>query len=294
MSNLVELFERHTKLSTEKRLNGMSDSYSKFLGYHVREFSKKYSIANRENLSQYVAELKGEASTKNTLVKGMGKFFLWNNLIDSQGYDILKKSFRAPMNDWSKVHLTKDVVDKFIYEAYHKQEMLTSKRDTMALMMLCSIGLRLSQLIELNLSDIKLTGQQMEVTIRKKKQIQRKIEDIKSVKIMSLDTRYNGIYTAQVIVDYLRTRQDVPPKEPALFISKEGTRLSHDYIYKMITRIAERLGVEGITPHSFRHYVGNTAANSKGILYAARLLDHTNITITMKYVTDGAEGVQGI
>ena len=69
-----------------------------------------------------------------------------------------------------------------------------------------------------------------------------------------------------------------------LFVNYKGEQLSEQSLRKMWYEVCESIGIEGITPHQCRHFVGSTLI-SKGIPTekVAQVLGHSSIKTTEKY-----------
>lgn len=80
-----------------------------------------------------------------------------------------------------------------------------------------------------------------------------------------------------LIVEYGATRE-------YLFINYKGEQLSEQSLRKMWYEVCESIGIEGITPHQCRHFVGSTLI-SKGVPTekVAQVLGHSSIKTTERY-----------
>jgi len=110
-------------------------------------------------------------------------------------------------------------------------------RHTVCLSLLYNLGMRVSELCDLTLSDLDL--EKWEITIRGKGGRCRTVE-IPQPCIKSLE-------------NWLRYRKAMVVRTDYLIISKFGLRLRTDYIRKMLREACDRAGVDKhITPHSLR------------------------------------------
>ncbi len=80
-----------------------------------------------------------------------------------------------------------------------------------------------------------------------------------------------------LIVEYGATRE-------YLFVNYKGEQLSEQSLRKMWYEVCESIGIEGITPHQCRHFVGSTLI-SKGVPTekVAQVLGHSSIKTTERY-----------
>lgn len=80
-----------------------------------------------------------------------------------------------------------------------------------------------------------------------------------------------------LIVEYGATRE-------YLFVNYKGEKLSEQTLRKMWYEVCELIGIEGITPHQCRHFLGSTLI-SKGVPTekVAQVLGHSSIKTTERY-----------
>ncbi|MBH8603662.1 tyrosine-type recombinase/integrase [Thermoactinomyces sp. CICC 10522] len=122
-------------------------------------------------------------------------------------------------------------------------------------------GLRVSELVALNIDDVKLGERSGSVTVRNGKgQVARTVP-------LPAEARHH-------IRQYLATRTD---DEPALFVSNYKRRMS----VRSIQRVIDKLGTH---PHAIRHtYARRLVEAGTDIATVAELMGHTDINVTRRY-----------
>lgn len=143
-------------------------------------------------------------------------------------------------------------------------------RDIAMFELIYSSGLRLAELVSLNLNDIDLKQQQLIVTGKGNK------------------TRYLPIGTkaCDAIKRWLKDRPGFTrPDEEALFLSKLGKRISTRNVQSRLNQLAKRQDLnQHISPHTLRHSFATHLLESSGDLRAVQeLLGHANISTTQIY-----------
>ena len=143
-------------------------------------------------------------------------------------------------------------------------------RDKAILELFYSSGLRLSELLQLNLSDYKITT--VRVTGKGNKQ--------RDVPV--------GKQAQQAIAKWLLHRAELlkaNQDEPALFLGQKGKRISPRTIQKRMSEWGVRQGIDvHVHPHMLRHSFASHILESSGDLRAVQeLLGHSDISTTQIY-----------
>ncbi len=151
-----------------------------------------------------------------------------------------------------------------------KDDDALSVRDRTMLELMYSSGLRLSELVGLDLSDIDLADRIVTVVGKGKK--------TRTVPI--------GRTACQVIKSWLSHRQEMAnANECALFVSRRGQRISTRSVQQRFQRWALRQGIDlHLHPHMLRHSFASHILESSGDLRAVQeLLGHADISTTQIY-----------
>lgn len=144
-------------------------------------------------------------------------------------------------------------------------------RDVAIFELIYSSGLRLAELINIDLDDIDLAQQQLVVTGKGNK------------------TRYLPIGSKAVsaVKRWLKLRQDFTQdsQQSALFLSKQGKRISPRNVQSRLNRLIQRQALDQhLSPHTLRHSFATHMLESSSDLRAVQeLLGHVNIATTQVY-----------
>lgn len=144
------------------------------------------------------------------------------------------------------------------------------QRDQAILELLYSSGLRLSELVGLNLSDLDLGSAQVRVLGKGRKE-----------RIVPV-----GRKARQALQLWIQLRtQWALPEETALFVSRRGTRLGARSIQQRLHQAGLRAGInERLHPHRLRHAFASHLLESSGDLRAVQeLLGHADLATTQIY-----------
>jgi len=145
-------------------------------------------------------------------------------------------------------------------------------RDTAILTMLFGTGMRVSELVGIDLSDIDLKKKSIVITRKGGDQ----------------DVVLYGDEVAEALSAYLQERDEFIQIQPetALLLSNRKKRISVRTIQDMVSKTAHKAGLSNInvTPHSARHTYGSSLYKNTGDIYlVADSLHHSSIQTTRRY-----------
>lgn len=282
--SLIAMFDEHCKLATRKSVDGITGGNKKQLSYHVRNYeAQSEGIYNRATFIRYLAGLDVSQSTKSVLASRLGKFLYWSEFISKEDFEIIKSSFRQVIRNWSERVLDADDIPRIIESAFQMtRSQFTGVRNQLMIYLLSTIGMRISQLLELKMSDVWVENGILRLAINKKKDDQAAGRPKIEIKSLSMEHTIGRYSLLSLYSRYTKLR--MMKGGDCFFISHQCKMISDTYMRVTISEISKRLGLRHLSPHSFRHFVGHTVTNEHGITKAAILLGHSNIAITAKYV----------
>jgi len=172
-----------------------------------------------------------------------------------------------------------DQVISLINAAFHEGQPITI-RDRTIIELLYSSGARVSELMDINISDINVVASDD--------------GDITTVKLRGKGGKERivplGSFATQAIDDYLiRVRPMLAAKnakvDGAFFLNARGTRLTRQTAWNIVLKAAEVAGVsEAVSPHVFRHsYATHLLDGGADIRVVQELLGHASVTTTQIY-----------
>ena len=137
--------------------------------------------------------------------------------------------------------------------------------------LLYATGIRVSELIELDVSDLNLPGGVLRCESKGKE----RVIPLYPAAIRAL-TEYLHTVRPQLIDD---------PEEPALFVNMSGERMSRQGFWKLIKYYQEKAGIhKDITPHTLRHsFAAHLLENGADLRSIQEMLGHADISSTQVY-----------
>ena len=145
-----------------------------------------------------------------------------------------------------------------------------SVRDKAMLELLYATGIRVSELISLNLSDVNLRIGY----VRCRKHEEERIIPVGKVALQALE---NYVKVIRVSL--------VQPEETALFVNMTGGRMTRQGFWKIIRFYAKQTNItKKITPHTLRHsFAAHLLENGADLSSIQSMLGHTDISSTQVY-----------
>ena len=169
------------------------------------------------------------------------------------------------------IFLSIEEVDKIIESIDLSQE--NGERDRNILETLYSCGLRVSELVNLKISNIDFNDQYIKIIGKGNKQ--------RIVPINKTLITYLNIY-----INNIRSKNNIKKgNEDFLFLNKRGTKLSREMIFLIVKKYIKIANIKkNISPHTFRHSFATHLVEGGADLRAVQeMLGHSNITTTEIY-----------
>jgi len=145
-------------------------------------------------------------------------------------------------------------------------------RDKAMLELLYATGMKVSELMALNLDDVNPDMKFLRCTSSSGKE--------RVLPISSISANVVGIYMSQMRSKLAREQQ-----EKALFLNNLGTRLTRQGFWKILKKYAGESGINGdITPHTLRHsFAAHLLEDGADIRSVQEMLGHSDISTTQLY-----------
>ena len=237
------------KTTVEKLLDGVNDPIRKVTTDDIREYLANYQCIN--NCSK---------TTIDNIRRNISSFFTW---LEEEDYII-----KSPMRRIHKIKTTKTVKEVISDEEIEKmRDKCQSLRDLAIIDLLYSTGIRIGELVRLNIDDIDF--EERECIVFGKGDKERRV--------------YFDTKTKIHLMGYINSRSDA---NPALFVTLDAPydRLRISGVEIRLRRLGRELGINKVHPHKFRRTMA-TRAIDKGmpIEQVQRLLGHSQIDTTMHY-----------
>ena len=272
----IKTFKSYLKIErslSDNSIVAYTRDIKKFADYAINlELSE--SKIERNDISNFLVLLKKSnisARSQARIISGIKAFYKYLILEDYIKYnptDLVespKIGFRLPDT------LSLIEIDKLISAIDLSQQ--HGERNRSILETLYSCGLRVSELINLQLSNINFNENYIKITGKGNKQRLSPISG-KALKYLSI-----YINEVRVHLDIKKGNSDF------VFLNNRGAKLSRVMIFLIIKKLAEKIGLnKKISPHTFRHSFATHLIEGGADLRAVQeMLGHSSITTTEIY-----------
>jgi len=152
-------------------------------------------------------------------------------------------------------------------------------RDLVILKLFLGTGLRLAELVGLDIADVDLDGKR--ITIR--------------AKGGRVETRFLNSALRVALRKHLRTRREADAQTPALFLSRRDERLSARQVQARFVQWLAWAGIdrEGLTVHSLRHTFGTRLyRKTRDLVLVGKAMGHRTVEATRIYVHEDSEALE--
>jgi integrase/recombinase XerD len=147
------------------------------------------------------------------------------------------------------------------------------QRDAVIMELLYATGLRVGELVSLNLQDVDLSESYIRCTGKGSK------ERIVHLYPKALEELRRYLKEARMVL--LGQRRS----EQSLFVNHRGERLTRQWVWTILKTYAQKAGItQNITPHTLRHsFATHLLQNGASLRHVQELLGHSSISTTQVY-----------
>ncbi|MCL7454530.1 MAG: tyrosine recombinase XerD [Anaerolineae bacterium] len=262
-------------------LAAYSNDLSQFMEY-LEPRVDSWAGVDRDTIVDYIMVMKGDqeyaSSTVARKVAAIKSFF---HYLGDRG--VLEDDPTATL-DSPKVRkrLPKAIAVKELEQLLAEpaqDESPKSLRDRALLELLYATGLRVTELVSLDVDDVNLASGTLRV-VRSRDKAER---------IVPIHER-----AVEPLRDYLergRIQLLREPEEEALFLNHRGNRLTRQGLWLIVKHYVHEVGItEDVTPHTLRHtFAAHLVGKKADLEYVQKLLGHANISTTQVYTQVGQE-----
>ena len=271
----VDLFESyliHEKKASSNTLSSYMRDIRQYAAYLESTGGSAIADATEEDLAEYIEHLKQAGKSVSTVARNIASLKNLYSYLTINRF-IEKNPSTKLVPEKSAQKLPQILSSKEVDLLLAQPECIDAKgyRDRAMLELLYATGIRVTELIDLNLEDVNLAEGIIRCHSREKERVIPMYP--KAVKALS---------------DYLelvRPQMIALPDEKALFVNVSGERMSRQGFWKLIKHYQKKAKIEKeITPHTLRHsFAAHLLENGADIHAIQEMLGHADISSTQVY-----------
>jgi integrase/recombinase XerD len=230
-----------------------------------------FSYKQLQGFIEWTASLGFSAATQARIVSGIKTFYKFLVIEEEVGNNPAALLETPKLARKLPVFLTVPEIDAMM--ACIDRSKAEGERNYSMLETLYSCGLRVSELVNLKITDLHLNDDYIKVTGKGSKE-----------RLVPI-----GQSAKKLIKSYLGTVRSHIPVKPAaediVYLSRRGSKLSRVMVFYIIKDLAERAGIrKTLSPHTFRHSFATHLVEGGADLRAVQeMLGHESITTTEIY-----------
>jgi site-specific recombinase XerD len=276
----VEFAQKPLRLMTDPDLEKLTRNdiiaYTEYLTYYYKD-SDNDSVPNKIYINHELA-IKRKLCT----IRSFYDYLFKNQRISSNVTELvpLPKIHEKPI-----IRLNKEEMVRILEQAQsgdqltkHQQKFqkITAKRDFAIISLFLGTGIRVSECVGMNITDVDLENNAFLVTRKGGNQV----------------VLYFPPEVADALADYMEERkgiETVPGHEDALFLSLQRRRITQRAVQNLVKKYAAVAAPlkSKISPHKLRSTYATNLYNETGDIYlVADVLGHTSVDTTRKHYAD--------
>lgn len=261
---------QENRKTSQNTLSAYKRDISSFFDF-LDSIKKDFTKINDKEISQYKTYLAEQGKSVSTVSRCMSTLRTFYKFLVVNG-DVSVNPAVAVKNDKTEKKffevLTEDEIDKLLMQPDSKD--FKGKRDRAMLEVLYATGMKVSELMALNLCDVNTKMHCIHCGISKERVV---LLYPKAVKL---------------IEDYISKSRNyfvAADDEEALFVNTNGERMTRQGFWKILKGYAENAGIsKSITPHTLRHsFATHLLENGADINDIKNILGHADISSTQVY-----------
>lgn len=253
----------HTQKAYQRDLDG-------FLQWCLLEGVPGWKHVLNAHIRQYIAHLKRKGQSGRSIQRALSAVRSFFHYLMREGLASDNPCLDVPSPKTERKLPKVLSVDQAIHLVDSDEGDWHRVRDKAMFELFYSSGMRLAELVGLDLTDVDLKARRARVTGKGSKQRDLPI----------------GSKAAEALEEWLAFRQDVPIQdEQALFLSQRGRRISHRNVQQRLKNWALEKGISThVSPHTLRHsFASHMLESSQDLRAVQELLGHADISTTQVY-----------
>jgi integrase/recombinase XerD len=244
-----------------------------------------WPAVNQHQVTEYILYLKEQSYAEATVARKVAAVKSFFSYLQAEGRLKINptEALASPKVGKSLPKpLTVQEIDELLEQPARRQTP-EAKRDRAMLELMYATGLRVTELVSLDVTDIQIDAEKPYVRLVGKGNRERQIPLLEQ--------------PAQEVTEYVRfarPRLVGERAEAALFVNRRGERLTRQGFWLILKGYSTEAGIQGrVTPHTLRHsFATHMLRGGMDIHKVQELLGHANISTTQVYTQVSREHIR--
>jgi integrase/recombinase XerD len=267
-----ETYLKEVKKASQNTLSSYLRDIRQFGDYLDLHGAGGYTDAGEEQLSDYIARLRAAGKSVATVSRNIASLKSFYGFLLSEGI-VERNPTGQLVPDKTTQRLPQILSSKEVELLLEQPECTDLKgyRDRAMLELLYATGIRVSELIALNVSDVNLGVGVIRCVSHDKERV--------------IPLYPTAVRALSEYIEYIRPQMIAHPDEQSLFVNISGDRMSRQGFWKIIKSYQAKARIEKtITPHTLRHsFAAHLLENGADLRSIQEMLGHADISSTQIY-----------
>lgn len=270
--NAFETYLTEVKKASQNTLSSYLRDIRQFIAYLDAHTGVNLDEATDEDLGDYIGYLRNIGKSVATVSRVIASLKCFYGYLVTEGF--MKNNPASKLvPDKNEQKLPQILTSKEVELLLEQPSCTDAKgyRDKAMLELLYATGIRVTELISLDISDVNTAAGIIKCTGKDRE-------------------RLIPLYPAAVkalseYIEFVRPQMLALPNEPALFVNVSGERMSRQGFWKIIKSYQQKANIEKtITPHTLRHsFAAHLLENGADLKSIQEMLGHADISSTQIY-----------
>ena len=260
------------KRSSQNTISSYLRDFPHFSAYLQEHQDGGLRAAQRESARDSMSWMQGHGKSAASVTRFLASVKSFYHFLVAQG-DLRENPVKGITADRAERKYPEILTAKEVELFLEQPQCVDAKgfRDHAMLELLYATGIRVSELISLNLDDLNLAAGFIRCASRGKERI--------------IPLYHGAVKALQDYVRDIRPQLVADQEEKALFVNMSGERMSRQGFWKIIKHYQEKAGIQkDITPHTLRHsFAVHLLENGADLRSIQEMLGHADISSTQIY-----------
>ncbi|HEY7465992.1 MAG TPA: site-specific tyrosine recombinase XerD [Dehalococcoidia bacterium] len=245
----------------------------------------QWPLINQNQVMEYILHLKSQSYAEATVARKVAAVKSFFSFLQAEGKLKANPTEQLASPKVGKMlpkPLSVQEIDELL-EQPARRSTPEAKRDRAMLELMYATGLRVTELVSLDIEDVQLEGEKPYVRLVGKGNRERQIP--------LLD---QPVQELSEYIRFARPRLVGEREETALFVNRRGERLTRQGFWLILKGYSAAAGIRGrVTPHTLRHsFATHMLRGGMDIHKVQELLGHANISTTQVYTQVSREHIR--